>query len=203
MELSLIRTTIKVFKSILLSVINNPAWNVRIQQRLRPLKKHKIILAELLREIPRARVLDYGCGEGIFADCFAPDKYLGYDPEPKRIDYAKKQFPEYSFTAQKPNLNDFDLLFFNNVWHHLTEAQIKNLLRGLTAGKIALLELKPPSEQRGVFFKLILWLEAKTHYSRPRKASFYNELLKRHGFTLQQNRDLERFFLQLYCLRKV
>jgi SAM-dependent methyltransferase len=176
---------------------------VKIQQSLRPLKKHKIILTELLQEVSHARVLDYGCGEGIFANCFAPDKYLGYDPDCKRIDYAEKQFPKYSFTTQKPNLSDFDLLFFNNVWHHLTEAQIKNLLRGLTAGKIMLLELTPPNEQRGAFFKLILWLEAKTHYSQPRTASFYNELLKRRGFTLRQSKDLGRFFLQIYCFRKV
>jgi hypothetical protein len=56
-------------------------------------------------------------------------------------------------------------------------------------------ELKLPAEQRNIFFKFILWLEAKTHYSQPRAAAFYIELLKAHGFALRQHKDLENFFL--------
>ncbi|MDR2429187.1 MAG: class I SAM-dependent methyltransferase [Candidatus Margulisbacteria bacterium] len=192
-----------VCKQFLLNCLDNPRLNQMIQYSLRPIQKHKTVLKNILRKIPYTAALDYGCGEGFFADCFTPDKYLGFDFNPRRIAYAQKHFSRYSFTARKPDFRKFDLLLFNNVWHHLKAAQIKNLLRGLAAGQIALLELKPPNEQRGIFFKLILWLEAKTHYSQPRTAVFYIELLRRRGFVLWQSRDLGRFFLQLYCFRKV
>jgi 2-polyprenyl-3-methyl-5-hydroxy-6-metoxy-1,4-benzoquinol methylase len=194
---------LKIFKSALLSIINNPELNVKIQYSLRPVKRHKIILAELLREIPQARVLDYGCGEGFFADCFESSKYYGYDLEQWRIAYAKEHFPQYTFSAEKPELKNFDVVFFNNVWHHLSENQIKALLQEMTVQKIILIELKPSNEQRGWLFKLILWLEANLHYSNPRKSAYYIELLKSNGFALRQNKDLGRFFLQVYSLTKV
>lgn len=42
-------------------------------------------------------ILDFGCGIGSAAGLFDPKYYIGVDTDKKRIDYAKKLYPDYSF----------------------------------------------------------------------------------------------------------
>jgi SAM-dependent methyltransferase len=38
-----------------------------------------------------ARTLELGCGPGLFADLFAEGDYVGVDPRPRLVDYARRE----------------------------------------------------------------------------------------------------------------
>jgi SAM-dependent methyltransferase len=42
---------------------------------------------------PDVRTLDLGCGPGLFADLFAQGDYVGIDPRPPFVDYARRHRP--------------------------------------------------------------------------------------------------------------
>ena len=74
-------------------------------------------------------VLDFGCGTGFFAKLFNSKKYLGVDINKNFVSVAKNKNQGYNFKTLKNNyLKGFEkkinLIFINNVLHHLTDKQI-------------------------------------------------------------------------------
>ena len=75
------------------------------------------------------KVLDWGCGTGIFSTLFNHDGYHGIDVDEKRIRYAKKKYPEYNFEYVR-DFNDhsyelYDMILFVGVLHHMNDRIIK------------------------------------------------------------------------------
>ena len=78
-------------------------------------------------------VLDFGSGAGFFSKLFDSKKYLGVEINKSFVDHAKKNNPEYKFKILE---NDYleshkdkiDLIFINNVLHHLTDKQINKTI---------------------------------------------------------------------------
>ena len=74
-------------------------------------------------------ILDFGSGAGFFANLFNPKKYLGVEINEKFVNVSKKKNKKHKFRILK---NDYlkgyekkiDLIFINNVLHHLNDKQI-------------------------------------------------------------------------------
>ncbi|QDP41833.1 class I SAM-dependent methyltransferase [Radiobacillus deserti] len=75
-------------------------------------------------------VLDFGAGTGVNCTLCCPEKYQGIDPDVKRIEYAKKLYPDYVFnvfdndklTKQE---NSVDVVLIIAVLHHIPPEKIR------------------------------------------------------------------------------
>ncbi|HVJ85175.1 MAG TPA: class I SAM-dependent methyltransferase [Caulifigura sp.] len=72
------------------------------------------------------RVLDLGCGTGIYSPFFSPDGYLGVDISPDYIAAARAKYPAHQFEvcdATGVNLPgaSFDACMISGVLHHLDD----------------------------------------------------------------------------------
>ena len=80
-----------------------------------------------------ARVLDCGCGTGIYASCFPPRSYVGIDISATYIAHARRRYPAYEFQimdATKLAFADdsFDAVMVCGVVHHLDEPTSERFL---------------------------------------------------------------------------
>ncbi|MCA9038190.1 MAG: class I SAM-dependent methyltransferase [Planctomycetaceae bacterium] len=72
------------------------------------------------------KVLDIGCGTGLYAAHFPANQYVGIDISPVYTNAARSKFPEHRFeTGDARQLtfkgDDFDAAFISGVIHHLTD----------------------------------------------------------------------------------
>jgi SAM-dependent methyltransferase len=121
----------------------------KLQQR-RDLARH-LAQAGLSRG---AKVLDFGCGTGLFARVFLRRglEYWGYDIDPRLLQYARRLYPRARFTSSREQLKaqaPFDLILANCCFHHIDEQTLTQELKGL-AGLLA---------PNGVFLLLDLFEE--------------------------------------------
>lgn len=100
------------------------------------------------------RVLDLGCGTGVFSPFFGPD-YVGIDISKIYIDYARRRFAKtfYVMDAQKLNFPDgsFDIIWINGVLHHLDDEAVRTILGEMrrvlkTGGQAVVMEDAPPKK---------------------------------------------------------
>jgi hypothetical protein len=185
-------------------LIDIPNVNIIIQYIIRPINKHKKTVMNILKNISYAKVLDYGCGEGFFSDCFSQSKYCGYDPDIKKITYAKKKFANYKFLSEIPKINLFDLFFFNNVFHHMNPDEISMFLKDFSPSAqngthIIIIELKPVDQHQNYIYKLIIkYFESKIHYSELRSVDFYKQLMQKNKFLIVEEKDIDPFYFLLF-----
>lgn len=105
-----------------------------LAQRIVTMNKQaqRATIRQLFREIgtgPGARVLDFGCGTGLFATTISEDRvrYVGYDPDSLLVDYANWLYPSLTFTDNEPELKEhgpYDAILANCVFHHIPEGQL-------------------------------------------------------------------------------
>lgn len=74
-------------------------------------------------------VLDFGSGAGFFSNIFNPNKYLGVEINNNFVAVSKKNNKKYKYRLLKDNYlrgyeKKINLIFINNVLHHLTDKQI-------------------------------------------------------------------------------
>ncbi|MBC2398761.1 class I SAM-dependent methyltransferase [Clostridium tetanomorphum] len=79
-------------------------------------------------------VLDFGCGIGSSSYLFESSNYLGVDCDDKRINYAKKLYPEYNFITTKDGLlplsqNSVDYIMILSVLHHIPTEELTDSLK--------------------------------------------------------------------------
>ncbi|NLF38893.1 class I SAM-dependent methyltransferase [bacterium] len=82
------------------------------------------------------RVLDVGCGTGIFAACFPPGQYTGIDVSEGYIEAARRKHPGHTFAchdacAMPFAQGSFDVCIVSGVLHHLDDETAVRLLREL------------------------------------------------------------------------
>jgi ubiquinone/menaquinone biosynthesis C-methylase UbiE len=80
------------------------------------------------------RVLDFGAGTGANCSLIKPDYYLGIDPDVKRINFAKKLYPDYHFNVLDNDTlpvedDSMDIVLIVAVLHHIPPQQIKNYMK--------------------------------------------------------------------------
>ncbi len=76
-----------------------------------------------------SKVLDFGCGTGSNSFIFDNKNYIGVDTDRKRIEFAKKIFPNYKFEVIGNNegkldvkTNSMDYIFISATIHHISDA---------------------------------------------------------------------------------
>lgn len=85
-------------------------------------------------EFEGKNVLDFGCGIGSASHLFEPKYYLGVDCDNRRIEYAKKLYPNHNFMgvqdAQLPiPENSIDCILILSVLHHIPTESLLNYLK--------------------------------------------------------------------------
>ncbi|WP_374709295.1 class I SAM-dependent methyltransferase [Desmospora profundinema] len=75
------------------------------------------------------RILDFGSGTGANCPIFSSERYIGIDPDQRRIAYAKKLYPEYTFyilQSERFPCNDksLDYILIVAVLHHISSEEI-------------------------------------------------------------------------------
>lgn len=95
-------------------------------------------------------VLEFGSGVGTNSQVFHPSYYLGADCDGKRVSYASKLFPKYSFITIKGSLlplqnNTVDYILIISVLHHIKTELIPDYLEEFrrvlkSSGAIIILE---------------------------------------------------------------
>jgi SAM-dependent methyltransferase len=108
-------------------------------------------IRQIVRQKPRPRVLDLGCGTGLFKKHVPDCEYTGIDNNPAYIDYARKRLQGLFILGDIFDLQGhvagriFDFAVINGVLHHLEDALLVRLLATLPrllapAGKIVIVD---------------------------------------------------------------
>jgi len=120
-----------------------------------------------------SRVLDFGCGTGLFAKTFRKHDldYYGYDIDKIYIRYAKKLYRDCIFTTSMKELqtqSPFDLIVANCCFHHIRDAElleeldkIKNLLDH--NGKFIVIDILAVKDDPSYTHRLFTKLERGKH----------------------------------------
>ena len=96
-------------------------------------------IQQIVKQKPSARVLDLGCGTGLFKKHVPDCEYTGIDNNPAYIDYARKRLPGLFILGDIFDLQGhlggraFDFAVINGVLHHLDDALLLRLLGTLPA----------------------------------------------------------------------
>jgi SAM-dependent methyltransferase len=138
------------------------AWQAPfVEQKLVPFRRRH-------PGLPFRRILDVGCGPGTNTRAFlrTNPNYLGIDLNDGYVASAKRRFGDQYFMvgdASKINVPSgerFDCIFINSMLHHMTDAQVRSLLRStqhlLTPdGKVYVIDIYAP-EEHGLVRRLAL-----------------------------------------------
>lgn len=88
----------------------------------------KRVIRTELPERFSARILDLGCGTGVFSPLFGPG-YVGVDLSPTYISYARKKYPKQFLVADAKELpfanGSFDAVWVNGVLHHFDDGLVR------------------------------------------------------------------------------
>ncbi len=96
-------------------------------------RRHHDLLAHHFRHSP-LRVLDCGCGTGIYSSFFSSHSYVGVDISPIYVDRARACFPQRCFRVMDATQlefpdSTFDAVIVSGVVHHLDTATTKVVLK--------------------------------------------------------------------------
>lgn len=139
------------------------------------------------------KILDFGCGEGMLSATFEDMnkiEYIGIDRDFYSIKFAKELNRQALFFVNDENIcfknENFDFILLNNVLHHMKNSQIEILLLEIKRvlkenGFFIVIELVPREQQKGIFFKIVTFLEKKTNRINYCRDDFFAGLLRR-GF---------------------
>lgn len=146
-------------------------------------------------------VLDFGCGTGISCTNFNPKGYLGIDRDRKRINFAKRKYPEYSFKSiDSPSFpidsGTVDYILIISVLHHIPDPDIhpyfkefKRILK--TDGKIILIE--PYICDKVNFRNRLMCFIDRGKYIR--REEEYLNLFQQHNFRAQTIKKYKQLFI--------
>lgn len=119
-------------------------------------------------------VLDFGCGVGSSCFMLNSSNYLGLDCDSKRIDFAKRLYPDYNFDILQENKipvddNSFDYIFLISVLHHISSESLKDYIQEFYRvikenGKIIIIE--PCFFERSYFSNKFMSFFDKGNYIR-------------------------------------
>lgn len=113
-----------LFNDVMQRIITLDKWEQR-KNLSRRLKKIELALD--------SKVLDFGCGTGLFAKVFEKERfeYWGYDIDDRLITYASRLYPTYRFTTSEEVLKKeapFNLIVANCCFHHIDDTLLPNEL---------------------------------------------------------------------------
>ncbi len=150
-------------------------------------------------------VLDFGCGIGSCCFMLNSSSYIGIDCDSRRIDYAKRLYPDYKFNIIKENKipvddNLFDYVLIISVLHHISSENMTDYIKELhrvinDSGKIIIIE--PCLFERSYINNHFMTFLDRGNYIRNEheylgifRKYFYTELLKKYNQLFLYNKIL-------------
>jgi ubiquinone/menaquinone biosynthesis C-methylase UbiE len=134
-----------------------------------------------------SKVLDFGCGTGLFARVFMKMglNYYGYDIDNRLISYARRLYRNCQFTASKEQLRKeapFDLILANCCFHHIDSATLREELIGIKRilsenGTFMMIDILFSENDPSLFRKLFRKLELGMHV---RVIDDYRRIIEQH-----------------------
>jgi SAM-dependent methyltransferase len=122
-------------------VLRSPLVYIRWQQVLGAHRLRLICLDGFLKLREGERVLDIGCGPGYILNYMPRVAYIGFDTEPRYIEYARRQysdrgrfFCEHFARAHLTQFAPFDAVMLFGILHHLDDVVAGNLFSVLADG---------------------------------------------------------------------
>lgn len=152
-------------------------FHVALQFSTRSIKEHKEAIQTFILQHAAwddGRILDFGCGEGLFSDLAGGDKnkfgYFGVDKDINSLNFAKIINRPASYIAGNERLcfknMTFNFIILNSVMHHMSQAELqvfiseaKRVMREKAV--LIIMELLPRDQQRGFFFRIVTYFEEK------------------------------------------
>jgi SAM-dependent methyltransferase len=127
----------------LLGLLRSPSLYIRWQRILGAYRLRQICLDDVLKLREGERVLDIGCGPGYILDYMPRVDYVGFDTEPRYIEYAREHyrdrgrfFCEHFAQAHVTKFKPFDAIMLLGIVHHINDAEAEDLF-GLLAKCLA------------------------------------------------------------------
>lgn len=132
---------------------------------------------EALALPPGSKVLDFGCGTGLFCGTFAAAglAYHGYDIDGHIVSYAKRMHPGHVFASTRDEVarhGPFDLVVANCCFHHIADDTLAEELEWVKAvladrGTFLLIDLITRPEDRSLLRRAFRTLERGAYLRRP------------------------------------
>lgn len=149
------------------------------------------------------KVLDYGCGTGLFAGVFTKLqlKYYGYDIDEKLVRYANSlyQSKDCRFTTSMEELKKeapFNLIIANCCFHHIDDftlseqlGKIKKLL--IEEGTFLVIDLLSGDSDAPFLRKLYMQIERGAYV---RNSSSYKKIVEKHFKIVKSEFDRSHLF---------
>ena len=152
------------------------------------------------------RVLDIGCGQGILAEWFPNDSYVGIDTDSESLGFARRRFHKNTFIRQDATglsfqNETFDLVISIGILHHLSNEQVKHHLqeafRVLKRGG-AIIVFDSVKPEKGDYFRL--WMSRYERGTYLRTPEELDQCLVRCGFSDSKFRSFKTWYSQNYSL---
>lgn len=176
------------------SVLSSPLAYELVQRVSGASSGRRMIVDRFIRPKPGDRVLDIGCGPARLLALMPEVRYVGYDPNPRYIEHARKSFGKRGsfitgrFTAgEVPKYERFDIGLLIGVLHHLDDPEAVALLALMRAavrpgGRIVTLDSVFVEHQNPLARKLIEWDRGKN----VRRAGGYRALVSEHFSSIDE-----------------
>jgi SAM-dependent methyltransferase len=117
------------------NLLRSPFLYIRWQRMLGAHRLRQICLDEFLQLREGERVLDIGCGPGYILDYMPRVDYVGFDTEPRYIEYAREHYLDRGSFFCEPfaqrhvaRLKPFDAIMLMGIVHHVDDAVAQDLL---------------------------------------------------------------------------
>jgi len=123
--------------------LRSPQMYIGLQRLLGADRLRRICLDEFMKLREGERVLDIGCGPGYILNYMPPVEYVGFDTDPRYIEYAKAHYSdrgrfvcEHFVQDHVAQFQPFDAIMLFGIIHHLDDVVAEDLL-GLLAQCLA------------------------------------------------------------------
>ncbi|RJQ26875.1 class I SAM-dependent methyltransferase [Candidatus Parcubacteria bacterium] len=161
---------------------------------------HLRILKKKLKQIPKEKILEIGCGTAPILKEFHPKTYVGIDIDEKFINIAKKlhrktNYKFYIKDGRKVETDEeFDMVILSHTTHHFSDLDIKKVLKSLEKIRFKHLVIYD-TEPMGLLAPILIKLDLGNYF---RKEKDFHSLLNGkykiiHSETFKSNRPFYKY----------
>ncbi|MBA4494570.1 class I SAM-dependent methyltransferase [Paenactinomyces guangxiensis] len=178
---------------------------------VRPRWLTKIYIHDMIQrhfDLTGKAVLDFGSGTGSCSCICTPKHYLGIDPDPKRVAYARRLYPDYNFAVLEGSSlpasdKSFDYILIVAVLHHIPPdtlpAYLQEFHRVLKpTGKILVME--PCFLKNSLFNNRFMAFFDRGKYIR--YESGYRSIFTKHHYRIEKLKEFKKmlFYNELFFM---